>query len=163
MSETCLLLPKIYLRPGELVIAEEPTIITTVLGSCISVVLFSPRLQIGAICHATMPSGKEENPSKYADQAVLYLVDEFQRRGIKRQETVVKLFGGADMFTLQDAASKEKSVGALNVSVALKTLSQVGYDPRVTDVGGELGRKLVFRSHTGEVFRKWVKKEQLVF
>lgn len=157
------LLPKIYLRPGELVIADEPMLVTTVLGSCISVILFSPRRRIGAICHATMPSGPDDNPSKYADQSVLYMLEEFLLRGIKRQETIVKIFGGSDMFNLKDVASKAKSIGAQNISVAMKTLNQAGYEPMVNDIGGELGRKLVFRTHTGEVFRKWVKKEQLVF
>lgn len=163
MSEDDRLLPKIYLRPGELVVVEEPMLVITVLGSCISIVLFSPRVKMGAICHATMPSGRENNPSKYADQSVHYLVEEFQRRGIKRRETVVKVFGGADMFSIKEPGDRERSIGAQNVRVALETLSRAGYEPAVTDVGGELGRKLIFRPHTGEVFRKWVKKEQLVF
>jgi len=156
-------LPHVYLRPGELVIAEEPTLVTTVLGSCISVILFSPRLRVGAICHATMPSGEEETPGKYADQSVLYMLNEFRDRGIKRQETVVKVFGGADMFGRKSEDSKERGVGGKNASVAIRTLTQEGYEPAVVDVGGDLGRKLVFRTHTGEVFRKWVKKELLTY
>lgn len=154
-------LPKIYLKPGELVIAEEPTTIITVLGSCISVALFSPRLKIGTICHATMPSGQDTDPSKYADQSVCYMLKYFGQLGITRQETVVKLFGGADMFNSQQAERKAHTIGAQNVRVAIATLAEAGYQPMVSDVGGQLGRKLVFYSHTGEVFRKWVKRENL--
>jgi len=155
------LLPKLYLSPGELIIAEIPLIITTVLGSCISVVLFSPRLKIGAICHATMPSGEEERPGKFADQSILYLLEEFQLRGIKRRETLVKLFGGSDMFTLKHPENQSNTIGAQNVRSAIATLGRAGYEPMVNDVGGSQGRKLVFHSNTGDVFRKWVKKEML--
>jgi chemotaxis protein CheD len=156
-------LPKIYLRPGELIIAEEPAVITTVLGSCISVVLFSPRLRIGAICHATMPSGKDADPSKYADQSVRYLIDFFRGLEVKRNETIVKLFGGADMFSPKQPDRKNQTIGAQNVRAAIYALNQEGYEPMVGDVGGTQGRKIVFYSHTGDVFRKWVKKELLEY
>lgn len=161
MTELSLPLPKCYLSPGELVIATKPMVITTVLGSCISVVLFSPRLKIGAICHATMPSGTEERPGKYADQSVLHMLEEFHLRGIKRRETIVKLFGGSDMFTLKHPENQSQTIGAQNVRSAIATLNRAGYEPMVSDVGGSQGRKLVFHSNTGDVFRKWVKKELL--
>lgn len=154
-------LPRIYLRPEELVIAEEPAVVTTVLGSCISIVLYCPRLQIGAICHATMPSGKEQNPSKYVDQSIHFMLDRFEKLSVTRRETVVKVFGGADMFAPKNPATERQTIGAQNVRVAMATLAQVGLEPAATDVGGTQGRKLVFYSHTGEVFRKWVKKELL--
>ena len=37
-------LEKVYLKPGELYIGEGPTKVITVLGSCVSVTLFSRRL-----------------------------------------------------------------------------------------------------------------------
>ena len=41
--------------PGELVLAREPTILATILGSCIGVTFWSARLGIGALCHAMLP------------------------------------------------------------------------------------------------------------
>ena len=151
-------LPKIYLRPEELVIAEAPSVTTTVLGSCISVVLYSPRLKLGAICHATMPSGKDENPSKYVDQSIRFMLDRFDKLGVSRRETVVKLFGGADMFSPTKSGTSRRTIGEQNVRVAMAALTHAGLEPVATDVGGTQGRKLVFYSQTGEVFRKWVKQ-----
>ncbi len=39
-------------------IAEEPTIIWTILGSCVAVVFYNKRLKISAICHAQLPGEK---------------------------------------------------------------------------------------------------------
>ncbi|SHJ37056.1 chemotaxis protein CheD [Malonomonas rubra DSM 5091] len=162
MSLPCRSLDKIFLHPGELAIAVEPTEITTVLGSCVSLVLYSPRLRIGAMCHITMPNGTEIKPGKYADQTIEFLLAEFQRKGIKRRETIVKLFGGADMFSTKDNR-RIGTIGAENVRSAIATLNRSGYEPMVTDIGGPQGRKLIFYSDTGEVLRKWVKKELLTF
>jgi chemotaxis protein CheD len=39
---------RFYLKPGEIHIADRPGIVTTVLGSCVSVTMYSPRLKTGA-------------------------------------------------------------------------------------------------------------------
>jgi len=162
MTPPCRDIKKIYLHPGELAFAVEPTEISTVLGSCISLVLYSPRLQLGAMCHTTMPSGTAQDPGKYTDQTIEYLLAEFQRRGIKPRETVVKLFGGADMFNSKEN-QRIGTVGGENVRSAMATLARAGFEPMVSDVGGPQGRKLLFYSDSGHVLRKWVKKERLDF
>ncbi len=59
MSKNYEKLPVYYLRPGELHIADHPGIVTTVLGSCVSVTMFSRRREVGAICHGLMPERTE--------------------------------------------------------------------------------------------------------
>ena len=154
-------LQKIYLNPGELLVAEQPAVVTTVLGSCISVTLFSPRLRVGAICHAVLPNGKTEQPSRFADQSVRYMLNYFRKHKIDPDEIVAKLFGGADMFTQIDPSAKDRSVGAQNIRAALEGLRQAGLEPSALDVGGQQGRKLLFYTHTGEVLLKRVRKEML--
>ena len=48
-------LPFVYLKPGELYIAWEPTVITTLLGSCVSVVFYLAEPKVTAACHAMLP------------------------------------------------------------------------------------------------------------
>ena len=50
---------KIFLQPGEVVISTAPQNVWTVLGSCISIVLYSRRLKVSAICHAKLPEQKK--------------------------------------------------------------------------------------------------------
>ncbi|MGA2108628.1 MAG: hypothetical protein ABSH25_13400 [Syntrophorhabdales bacterium] len=47
---------KVFLKPGEIYVGEEPAEISTILGSCVSVTMFSKRVRVGAICHALLPS-----------------------------------------------------------------------------------------------------------
>jgi len=161
MIDQKLLLQKIYLNPGELVVAEEPTMVTTVLGSCISVTLFSPRLRVGAICHAVLPNGKTRQPSRFVDQSLHYMLDYFRQHKVEPAEIIAKLFGGADMFTQVDSRCQGRSVGAQNIKAAINGLKQAGLEPAALDVGGQQGRKLFFYTHSGEVFLKRVRKELL--
>jgi chemotaxis protein CheD len=152
---------QLYLNPGEIVVAESPASVTTVLGSCVAVTLFSPRTRFGAICHAVLPSGLEIEPGKYVDQSIRYMLDYLTDKGLDPQECVVKVFGGADMFAQANPARAGRTIGAQNIEAALATLAAAELKPTVVEVGGSLGRKLIFRTHTGEVFIKRVLKEQL--
>lgn len=153
------LVESIYLKPGELTVAERPALVCTVLGSCVALTLFSPRLRVGAICHAMLPSGECGGPFKYVDSSVRHMLEQFERLRIKRSEIVVKLFGGADMF---DAASPNRSptVGRQNIQFASETLRQEGLQLVGSDVGGRQGRKLLFYTHTGEVLLKRLAKQR---
>src|SRR5579862_9057959 len=48
-------LPEVYLHPGESYLAREPAILRTLLGSCVGATFWSPRLRVGALCHAQLP------------------------------------------------------------------------------------------------------------
>ena len=150
-------LPKIYLKPGELTINEHPAEVATVLGSCVAVTLYSPRHIVGAICHAMLPRGGESGGFKYVDGALGHMLGCFDRLGIPRSEIEAKLFGGSDMFPVLHP-TKVNTVGRQNIAMAQQLLQEEGLVPRVADVGGRQGRKLIFYPHTGEVFLKRLKK-----
>lgn len=156
-------LPQIYLNPGEIVVAEGPVVVTTVLGSCVAVTLYSPQTRYSAICHGVLPSGSgsSKEPGRYVDQAIRYMLNFFRLREVANSQLAVKIFGGADMFSRTTELGVRQTIGRKNVEAALAELQLVGLRPQVTEVGGSLGRKLVFRAHTGEVFLKKVQKEQL--
>ena len=151
----------VYLNPAEIVVAEEPATVTTVLGSCVAVTLFSPRTRWGAICHAVLPCGADREPGKYVNQAVLYMLNFFQEKNIPAEELVAKVFGGADMFPQMRGIRNTGTIGAQNIEAALAILAQVGLPPTVVEVSGQQGRKLVFFSDTGDVYVKRVRKEQM--
>ncbi|CAN2041038.1 chemotaxis protein CheD [Candidatus Magnetomoraceae bacterium gMMP-15] len=161
-------LPVIYLKPGEMCITKEPTIVTTVLGSCISVTMFSNRLKISAICHALLPQCREItdcqmkciNKFKYVDCVVPIMAEKLINYGIKPADLEVKLFGGARMFGSENKASSLKSVGQSNIDAVKKILKAQRIILKKRDVGGLFGRKLYFYTHTGEVFLKSLKSSR---
>ena len=154
-------LPKIYLKPGELLVAEDPVKVLTVLGSCISVTMYAARTGVSAICHAMLPTDSGSDNFKFVDSSLQHMLEYFKQHRITRGEIQVKLFGGADMFCLTDPGSKERSVGAQNINMAQKCLRAAGFNPTVSDVGGDQGRKLIFHSDTGVVLLKRLPRQDM--
>lgn len=155
-------LQHLFLKPGEMRICEKPTIVTTLLGSCVAVAMYNERLRVGAICHGLLPSCKNAQPCdgqcpekfKYVDCSIRRMLEVFHKRGIVQSEIDVKVFGGSDMFKVNDRASKSSSVGRQNVEKALQIVDNEGLRIIATDLGGLRGRKIYFYTHTGEVLLK---------
>ena len=152
---------------GELFIAETPTIIRTVLGSCLAIVFYHRASEFGAICHAQLPENirgthkcsdscpnpcyneaSGENPFKFVSCSIRYLVEYCRRKGIPLRDIDVKLFGGANILV----SSPIKTIGAMNIEVAEKMLSHYRMQIVSKHVGGDAGCTLYFYSDTGEVF-----------
>ena len=156
----------IYLHPGELCVCDEPTKVITVLGSCVSVTLFNPRLCLGAICHATLPecrsTAKCVSPCieafKFMDCAMKYMLGAFRERGVMNKEIEIKIFGGADTLLSQSS----NTIGSKNVQAALTILREEHLSVVAMDVGDSFGRKLIFFSHTGEVLLKRLRNPNIM-
>lgn len=147
----------VTLLPGYAHFAKEPTVVTTVLGSCVSATMHCPRVRAGAICHALFPAGVpagEEEPFRYVDRSIEAMAAWFEGIGARRGEIEVKLFGGAGTNWSGDGGPPCVNVGRSNVESALRTLAAHGLCVTARDVGGTIGRKLYFFSHTGEVYVK---------
>jgi chemotaxis protein CheD len=156
-------LQTVYLKPGEISVCKKPTKVVTVLGSCVSVTMFNRRLKLGAICHATLPRSRKGGPCtgyrdeafKYVNCSIRFMIETFRRHNIANGEIEVKLFGGADTLS----SKKENTIGSQNVKTALDIIREENLDVVAADVGDSFGRKLIFYTHTGEVFRKRLKNE----
>lgn len=150
----------IYLRPGEIAIVHEPAVISTVLGSCVSFTFFHSRRHLAGMCHALLPHGDCGDGYRYVDSAGSHLLDSFLRRGVPREEIEVKLFGGADMFEAARAGDP-LTVGEQNVAAARAFVEAEGLRLRASDVGGSKGRKVLFYAHTGEIFVKKLRGQEV--
>ncbi len=159
-------LPVVYLKPGEMYTAEMPTMVSTVLGSCVSVTMFSRRFRIGAICHGFLPKRTHTKHAdshymeefKYVDYSIMQMVEGFDKYGIKRSEIEVKLFGGADALSLQGDNPCAFTVGRQNIQTAVQVIKNERLILIISDTGGVRGRKLIFYTHTGEVLLKRLKQ-----
>ena len=144
----------IFLKQGEIFFSNKPSIVKTILGSCVSVTFHSPRLQYSGMIHAMFPYFKpesKENPLLYVDFAVKNLIDHFSKAGIGSNEIEVKLFGGgAVIITDYD----KKTVGDKNISAAISILNINRLNILVKNVGSNYGRKIYFHTDSGKVFLK---------
>jgi chemotaxis protein CheD len=151
----------IFLKPGELHITEKPTVVSTILGSCVSLTMFHGQSGTGGICHAILPKNPTDSgcdPFRYVDSVVYSMLKMFATVGINRKEIEVKLFGGADVI----AHSTKNTIGLKNITEALAVIARESLKLIASDVGGDAGRKLFFYTHTGEVFMKRIEKKKLL-
>jgi len=149
---------KVFLMPGEIYMGEKPAEVSTILGSCISVTMFSRRAKVGAICHALLPSG---HPSvapegfRYVDTSILYMLGMLEKRGIRGSELEISLLGGSDM--IECTRGNIDTVGRKNIETALRILKGRNLELRGSDVGGSMGRKIRFSTATGRVLLRRIK------
>lgn len=153
-------LPVVNLHPGELFVAKEPTLITTLLGSCVSVCLYCLAIKAGAMCHGVMPRKPvdDEDSFRFVDTSVSYMVEVMARQqGFACAQLEAKLFGGADVLNLTLGLEADApTIGRQNILAARAALKKHGV-PIVTEhVGGDRGCKLFFYTHTGEVYLKHI-------
>jgi chemotaxis protein CheD len=150
---------EVYLKPGEMFLAREPTTIRTILGSCVGVTFWCARLRVGALCHSMLPRcprpahGAETTPEigfRYVDFCVREIARQFDRLGAARHEVQVKVFGGADVLFVDEAAARP-SVGRLNYETAIEVLREEGFAVSASSLGETFGRKIRFDTGSGEV------------
>lgn len=139
-----------YLYPGGLFSSAEPHRVTTVLGSCISVCLWDAETRIGGINHYLLPlwNGEGLATPRYGNIAITRLIEKLLLLGCARKSLRAKVFGGASML---ENTRGLLAVGERNISLAMSTLAEQRIPVISNDVGGFVGRKIIFDTATGAV------------
>jgi chemotaxis protein CheD len=137
-----------FLKPGYILVPETPTIISTVLGSCVAVCLYDRNRKTGGMNHFPLPSTRkpEEATARFGNVATLTLVGMMLENGSRVQDLEAQIFGGAF-----HAGAGPTSIGKENVKVARMVLARKRIPIVSEDVGGEKGRKIVYDTGSNEV------------
>jgi len=153
---------KVFLSLGELFVAEQPTHVWTVLGSCVSVVLYNPRKKISALCHAQLSedsvfgakSGNAmseqyslraiKNDFRYVRCSINYMLEQMLVLGVHKNEIQASIYGGANMIELFT-----HKIGDKNFKAACNVLEENGIKIIKNDVGGNKSRTIRHFSDTG--------------
>ncbi len=148
---------KHYLYPSNLFVSREPHLVTTVLGSCISVCLYDTSRKVGGINHFMLPfwNGEGLASAKYGNIAMEKLLREMEKIGARKTDMIAKIFGGANQanFTMK--------IGERNIEIARKYLRQFEIPVTGESVDGTLGRKILFDTSTGVVKMKLIQPTQI--
>ncbi len=137
-----------FLKQGYIYLPEKPTVISTVLGSSVSVSLYDKRLKTGGMNHFLFPAadtGKLKT-SLYGNIAVLTLIRMMLGNGSVLSNLEAQIFGGA-----YNADHFNQDIGYDNIKTARNILSRKQVKISSEDVGGELGRKIVFNTLNNEI------------
>lgn len=153
---------EVYLLPGEYFVGDARYRIRTVLGSCVSITLWHPRLRIGAMSHFLLseresgaaPAPEAELSGRYGKDAMQLMVAQLQERGVPVHECLAKVFGGGTMFPSIEPG-KQQGIGHRNGVAAEKLLADYGIPVVSESLFGTGHRHILFDVATGDV---WVRQ-----
>jgi chemotaxis protein CheD len=137
---------------GDVYASGEPTIIKTLLGSCVAVCLWDPERRIGGMNHFLLPrspNGSVVDPARFGVHAMDLLIGEMLKAGAERGRLRAKVFGGAHVLAM---AEDEDGVPSQNISFALEFLRKDGFKLTGEDLGGYQPRRVHFHTDTGRAF-----------
>jgi chemotaxis protein CheD len=154
-------LPRVFLHTGDCYLGVQPTLVTTVLGSCVAVTMCDPRKGLGAICHAFLPNsvtfdshGREPQLCRFVDTALDSMYASLLKLAVRPEDLVVKVFGGASGLMGGVQRTSLYDIGSRNIMAVRLWLMNHGLPIFKSQVGGNNGRKLHFLTHTGDVWLK---------
>lgn len=139
---------------GELFVSREPAIVDTILGSCVSVFLFSVQEKVGGVIHYALPdrsyaASGDRKDLHFGDLAIRALITEVRRQlSSKNSPLQAKVVGGARVL---ENVQHSNAIGDLNVQTALKVLAEESIPVVGTHVGGSHGRKVYFYTDSARV------------
>jgi chemotaxis protein CheD len=143
-----------YLHPGQIFASLVHTEVTTILGSCVAICMWSPRAGGGGMNHFLLPgwASSEVASAKFGNVAFERLMERLVAMGCGPTDLRAKVFGGASM--LDALRNRKDQLGARNVEVAFELLRVARIPVLSKDVGGTRGRKIAFRTDDGSVLVK---------
>lgn len=131
---------------------DPDMIITTILGSCISVCLWDEIAGVGGMNHLLLPALRVESDpiNTTGSVAMDRLINEMVHLGAIRSRLRAKLFGGSSML------QGRTDIGASNAEFGKTYLKNEGIPCDAINVGGTKARKLRYYPATGRAQMKIV-------
>lgn len=160
----------VFLHPGELFVADENFQIRTILGSCVSITLWHPKLRLGGMSHFLLPTrvpttGSAALDGRYGDESLELLFRDLNAAGANPLQCEARIFGGGNMFPCHRHTKgqlfKGGTVGMRNGEAARELLRLHGIRVVTESLFGEGHRQVVFNVSKGEVWAKQVKPSLL--
>jgi chemotaxis protein CheD len=147
--------PTRYLPPGQMIASATPLVITTILGSCVSLCLWDASTGVGGINHYLLPAGAgaESQLERYGDYANALLLQQLLDLGGRVSRIKAKIFGGACVLV---AFRKGSDFAERNVRSAMDFVRERGIALMAEDVRGNRGRKLRFHTNDGTALIRYV-------
>ncbi len=144
------------LKPGYIFIHQGQTVVRTVLGSAVAVTLWDRRLGRGGIIHFQYPrtDNRQEATARFGNVALLALINMLVTEGSRVQDLEAHIIGGA-----HPPEKATEDLGGKNVAIARQILAKKQITVVSEDIGGHMGRKVLFNLATNEMVV--IKVEQL--
>ena len=148
----------VHVVQGDYAVSDcEKTILTTILGSCVSTCISDPIAGVGGMNHFLLPGNKSGDTQsiRYGLYAMELLINGLLKKGASKSRLTAKLFGGASM---SDGFGR---IGEANGRFALEFLSNEGIPCVAQSLGGTHARRIRFTPTTGYAQQLIVQQDEL--
>ncbi len=149
----------VKIKPGEFFATSQRCIIATVLGSCVAACIRDTVRGGAGMNHFMLAetfddpegSGNAQPSLRFGAFAMESLINEFVKRGSRREDLEAKVFGGATLRSFEQC-----NVGAENAKFVIDYLATERIRVSGVDLGGTLPRKILLFVETGRVLAKYL-------
>ncbi|MDA8586870.1 chemotaxis protein CheD [Rhodobacteraceae bacterium] len=144
----------VYIVQGDTAVGTDETlVISTILGSCISICLWDPVAKVGGMNHLLLPEMINEGAHTSSGAVAMdRLINQMMPLGAERPRLHAKLFGGSSML------AGRTDIGARNAQFGRTYLKNENIPCDAENVGGERARRLRFWPATGVAQMKFVEE-----
>lgn len=149
----------VRILPGEYHATDQDAVMSTVLGSCVSVCLHDPRNRVGGMNHFMLPgrglnqAEQDAESPRYGSHAMDLLIRHLIELGGDAAGFEAKVFGaGRVMQAMTD-------IGRHNADFAIRYLESKKIRVAAVDVGDIYPRKIFFESATGKVLVRKLREQ----
>lgn len=145
------LTPLHSLHPGDWYFGNGYERLHTVLGSCVALSAWHPRLLVGGMCHYLLPVAPVRAKAKagdcrYANNALAQMKKSMLHYA-PLHEYQIGVFGGGDMFSFDSP----RSIGYENIAYVRQWIKRENIKPSHSDIGGTFSRSLILVMATGDI------------
>ncbi len=139
-----------FLMPGDYFFGQYHGNLVTLLGSCVAVTLWHPRLHLSALTHFLLPGGKRFDPddTHYGQAVFTQLQADMARFGTHPSEYQKGLFGGGTQLLPQRGSNL--NVASQNVNFARQRFEALDWKINQQALGGSY-RRLCLDARTGRI------------
>lgn len=130
--------------PGELFLSTEPYIISTLLGSCVSVTLFNKKYKFGGMNHYMLDKSANAsyNDNKYGNNAIRNLIEKMKAADPDLKNVEAKIFGGGNVVDILNGVE----IGKNNAQIARRILNENSIPVVNEFVNKDFGLKINFNN-----------------
>lgn len=144
---------------GEYKIGKNVLLKVMGLGSCIGVILSDVSTGICGIAHILLPGRSNTGEAKYAETAIENMFEDMVKMGARKNRITAKFAGGAQVF--KHMSLDILKIGDRNAISVEEALVKRNIPILAKDVGGEVGRNVIFNPVDGSMIVKYTKGEVL--
>ncbi|MGL1893199.1 MAG: chemotaxis protein CheD [Spirochaetaceae bacterium] len=158
---------QVTIFPGEVYVSRKDEIITTILGSCISICLFDKKNGVSGMNHYMLPQNSNSNIEylnnesnlsalRFGDNANKELINKMVEFGAEVTSIEAKIFGGGSIIP---STKNDQSIGQRNIFCAENFLINNNISIITEDTGSSNGRRISLFTDKHDVLVKEIFRE----